>query len=276
MRGESDFETFRTISETADFNLGESLPGLVASEGEPVWIPDVTEAPNFVRSQNRNDLGVRGAFAVPVQVEEETVAVLEFFSAEREEEDEKLVDAIASVGMQLSRVAEREKAQRELKESEEQFRALAEQSLIGIELIQDGVYRYVNPTFADYFGYQQHELIGRSPEAIIHSEDWPRVQETIQRRIEGEREEDHYTARGKTRSGETIYLEIYGRRIQYQGRPAIVGASLDVTEERRLQREMVQIEEEERRRIGQDLHDIISSQLTGASIKQSLLAEKNP
>lgn len=111
---EERFEAFRRVTEEAVFALGESLPGRVAARGAPVWISDVTDDPNVVRAGMGEELGVKGAFGVPVRVEEKTVAVLEFFSAEAEEPDERLLEAVASVGVQLSRVAEREQARAEL------------------------------------------------------------------------------------------------------------------------------------------------------------------
>ncbi len=52
------------------------------------------------------------------------------------------------------KVAELEAAQKALKESEERFRTLVEQSPLGITLIgRDGVYKYINPQFRNMFGY---------------------------------------------------------------------------------------------------------------------------
>ncbi|MBU1696212.1 MAG: PAS domain S-box protein, partial [Proteobacteria bacterium] len=47
----------------------------------------------------------------------------------------------------------------ELKESEEIFRSFSEQSLVGNYLIQDGIFVYVNPKFADIFGYTVEECL---------------------------------------------------------------------------------------------------------------------
>ncbi|RLI83095.1 hypothetical protein DRP07_04005, partial [Archaeoglobales archaeon] len=60
-------------------------------------------------------------------------------------------------------VTERKRMEEKLKDSEEMFRKLAEKSLVGIYLIQDGVFRYVNPKMAELWGYGVEELIGRSP-----------------------------------------------------------------------------------------------------------------
>ena len=46
-----------------------------------------------------------------------------------------------------------------LYESEDIFRDLAEKSLAGIYIIQDGVFKYSNPAFADIFDYNVEEMI---------------------------------------------------------------------------------------------------------------------
>jgi PAS domain S-box-containing protein len=263
------YDEFRSVTEAVDFQVGESLPGRVATTGEGAWIRDVTSDQNFVRAKRADNIGVKGAFAVPIRREGTLVAILEFFSSAPEERDDELLEAIESVGVQLSQVAEREAAYRSLRESEEKFRALTEQSLVGIGLLQNGVYQYVNPTFAGYFGYDPGELIGEPPEKIFRPEDLQRVREEMENRLEGKKAESHYTARGLTREGETIYLELYGRRIEYQGGPAIVGAALDVTERRRLEEELLRVQDAERQRLGQELHDAVGSLLTSAGIQIS-------
>lgn len=268
------FRQFRAVTEAVDFAMGESLPGRVAETKAPYWIRDVTSDESFVRSKRARNLGVKGAFGVPVKREDDIVAVLEFFSEQAEEQDDQLKEAIESVGLQLSRVAEREAARQSLRESEEKFRAVAEQTIVGIGFIQDGVYKYVNPALAQYVGYEQTDLIGCSPKRFIHPDDWPRVQEALRRRASGEQDEMQYTARAQTRDGNTVYLEIYGRRIEYQGRPAIVGAVLDVSKRRQLEEELLQIQDAERQRLGQELHDGVGSLLTAAGIKISGLIGK--
>lgn len=118
-----------------------------------------------------------------------------------------------------------------LRESESRFRALVEQSLAGIYIIQDGQFRYVNPGFAAMFGYAAaEEIVERLPFIeLVMPEDRARVAENIRQRVAGEISDIHYTFAGQRRDGERIEVEVHGRRFDYQGRPAVIGLILDIT-----------------------------------------------
>ena len=106
------FEQFRRLTKETTIQRGEGLPGRVLADAAPAWVPDITADPTFLRKAD--GLGVRGAFAFPVLVGEEVVAVLEFYSVQAEEPDDLLLETMAYVGAQLSRVVERERARRSL------------------------------------------------------------------------------------------------------------------------------------------------------------------
>ncbi len=133
----------------------------------------------------------------------------------------------------LRDITESKKAEQALKESEIMFRSLTEDSLVGVYLIQDGIFKYVNPKFAETFGYSVDELIGtKGPDKIVFFEDWPVSKENLRRRLEGEIRSIKYNFRGVTKDKEVIFVEVYGSRTQYQGRPAVIGTLLDITERR--------------------------------------------
>ena len=50
-------------------------------------------------------------------------------------------------------LTERKKTEQALRESEKKFRELAEKSVVGIYLMQNGVFKYVNSRFAEILGY---------------------------------------------------------------------------------------------------------------------------
>ena len=109
------FEAFRRVTEATHFDPGAGLPGRVLESGEPAWITDVTKDRNFPRVTMAADLGVKGAFAFPVLVGTNVVAVLEFFSDHAVEPYEALLDVTAQIGTQLGRVVERERAEEQLR-----------------------------------------------------------------------------------------------------------------------------------------------------------------
>jgi len=68
-------------------------------------------------------------------------------------------------------VTEIKEAQEKIKESEEQFRTIAEQSLMGICIIQDNVVKYLNKTLADLLGFAvediHHDAPGTNPMCAV-------------------------------------------------------------------------------------------------------------
>jgi PAS domain S-box-containing protein len=119
-----------------------------------------------------------------------------------------------------------------LKQSESKFRALVEQSLVGVYVIQDGHFVYVNPRQAAIYGYTPKEMTasGKNIAETIHPEDLPLVQEQIRRRIDAESATAHYSFRSLRKDGSIIHVEVLGSRTEFGGKPAVLGMLLDVTE----------------------------------------------
>ncbi len=125
-------------------------------------------------------------------------------------------------------------AQEALQLSEERYRIVTECSLAGVYLVQDDLFRYVNPMFAQIFGYRRVEIIDRlSPADLVYPEDRPLVTHNLIRRLKGEAGFLQYSFRGLCQDGSVIHVEVLGRRGEYQGRPAIIGTLMDITARRR-------------------------------------------
>lgn len=172
-------------------------------------------------------------------------------------------------------ITEQKQTEKALAESEEKFHALSEHALVGIGVFQGDTFEHVNPELSALLGYSPRELQEASPKKFVHPDDWRTVQKEFDRCLEGKTQEFHYNARLQTSSGETRYVKVAGRRISYQGEPAVIGTFLDQTERTRLQREILQVQEEERRRLGQNLHDGVAAQLTGVTMKLDILEQKS-
>ena len=128
-------------------------------------------------------------------------------------------------------IVERKQAEVTLLESENKFKSFAEQALAGIYIIQDGVFKYVNPKFAQLFGYTVEECMNEMPfKNLVYAEDLTTVEEQVGRRSSGEAKSVHYTFRGLKKNGQIFHVEIYGSAIVYKGELAATGTILDITE----------------------------------------------
>jgi predicted signal transduction protein with EAL and GGDEF domain len=112
-----DYQRFKSLydaTESMVFPSGVGLPGRVVATGLPAWIRDVSSDEGFTRRQCARQVGISGAFAFPVLVGSQAVAVLEFFSQGASEPDDALLRLMSQVGTQLARVIERVRAQAKL------------------------------------------------------------------------------------------------------------------------------------------------------------------
>ena len=122
---------FERLSRAFTFSPGIGLPGRVWSSGEPAWIANVEEDPNFPRWSAARKEGLHGGFAFPVRGGTDFLGVLEFFSREVREPDEALLAMMASIGSQISQFIERRQMEKTLHQREREV-GLARQIQLGL------------------------------------------------------------------------------------------------------------------------------------------------
>ena len=178
--------------------------------------------------------------AFPVEVDGRTLVlgIARDISQRKRREDER-----RSVNDQLEIRLERQTA--ELRWAEARFRMLVEQSLAGIYLVEgpEGRLTYVNPRVAEIFGFTQEEMIGMRAVELAIEEDRAVMEENIRKRIEGSAASIRYTYRCRHKNGELLEVEVHGTRTDLDGRPVILGVSIDVTERKRAERALREAEE---------------------------------
>jgi len=174
-------------------------------------------------------------------------------------------DEIGQVSIAYNSMAESINAiMSELRESEEKFRSFADQSLVGINLIQDGVFKYVNPKFADIFGYTIEECLNNMKFVIlVHPDDLAIVEDNIRRRISGKTNVVNYTFRGIKKTGQIIHLEIFGSSSFFNGKPAVTATILDITERKKAEDALRRSEDQIRLLLNSTVEAIYGVDLNG-------------
>ena len=118
-----------------------------------------------------------------------------------------------------------------LAETEATFRGLVENSFAGVFIIQDDEFKYVNPRICEIMGYDAGELTGGMMVSdAVMPEERARVQEYMRRHQAEETPRLWYTFRALRKDGAQIELELAGTRTVHNGRPAVIGTLVDITE----------------------------------------------
>ncbi|MFX0036075.1 MAG: PAS domain S-box protein [Candidatus Hermodarchaeota archaeon] len=146
-------------------------------------------------------------------------------------------------------ITKRKKADIELRESEEKFRVISEQSFIGAVIEQDFDIKYLNPQLAKIFGYNTQELLNwKIPDffKIIHPDDLNRFQEIIDEKTKNLIQDiEDFKFRIIKKTGEILWIDLFSKAIMYHDKPANLAFVMDITELKKVE----EIVREENRRL---------------------------
>ena len=234
--------------------LGRGPSGAAVRDQRPVWQQDFNNEPITAPwHARRARYGFGASATLPLLSNGVPVGVLTLYAGEAGAFDEAarnlLIEMATDIGFALDNFAHeaaRVRAEHDLRVAEEQFRGLVEQSIAGIYLIQDDRFAYVNPRFAEIFGYASaEELIGRESLSLVIEEERGAVLE-MRRRIEGEVQSMSYAFTAVCKDGAQIEVGVHSARARHKGRPAVIGMAQDISEKKRaeaqIQRYVTQLE----------------------------------
>ena len=113
--GTAGLEDFRILTGACRVPRGKGLSGNVWSSGQPQWISDLRRQMDSKSADVFDQAGIHSGVAFPITIQEEIVAVLEFFAFEEQAEDVGLLSVFQSVGEQVGRVIERRRSEEALR-----------------------------------------------------------------------------------------------------------------------------------------------------------------
>ena len=233
-----------------------------------------------VRDTRHPTLATRHSFAVGIGAE-----FTDSFLALEMKDYRKMSKAelLAWVQRLRSRHATRSRTQRRLNatalhDSAERLRAILETAVEGIITIDErGIIESFNLAAERIFGYQAKEVIGRnvsllmpSPHREQHDTYLGNYLRTGHAKIIGIGRE--IVARRK--NGTVFPMDLSVSEVRLADRRLFTGFIRDITERKRLEKEILDISEREQRRIGQDLHDGLCQHLAGIELMSQVLEQK--
>jgi PAS domain S-box-containing protein len=190
--------------------------------------------------------------------------------------------------IQEARFKAQERTMREqIERSERIHRNIVENALAGIYILQDGLFRLVNPKLGEIFGCAPESLIGTPFWQLVKPDDM----ECVSKLEHGkETPAPVYESKVMRRDGATRWIEFRTVPIEYEGRRAILGNLVDITSrkekgielhrgnrelaaENSILRRSIQPDGDIDRNLGDSLSDIISG-LEGAEVGGIFLLEK--
>jgi PAS domain S-box-containing protein len=125
-----------------------------------------------------------------------------------------------------------EKKTAELKESEEKFEKLLNQSLVGIFILQNNVIRYANKKFCEIFDIEEDDLIDKKSLLDFVAKGNKQLVEKRIKRLESKRfKSETFQFESIAGDGEKKIIETWAGVVKYQGKNAVEGVVMDVTEQ---------------------------------------------
>ena len=140
----------------------------------------------------------------------------------------KVIEVIGS----STEITERKQMEQQLQETEELYRSLVEDTLVGVYIayVEHPGFVYVNPRLAEIFGYSQEELVQMTAADLVIPEERTIIRANQDRRLNGDRSSIRYQFRGLRKNQSMVEVEVLQKTSMYKGRAAVIGILQDVTE----------------------------------------------
>jgi PAS domain S-box-containing protein len=160
----------------------------------------------------------------------------------------QLIDELRKLRRRLARwealKSTGKRAEKALRYSEENFRALVENATDGILIATGkGIYVYANKGAAKITGYSVAELLNLSMKDLTHPDDYKRVAERYRKRLAGKSVPRQYETVIIRKDGQSVPIEITAAKTFWQGESAGLAIMRDITERRKVEEALQESEE---------------------------------
>ena len=129
----------------------------------------------------------------------------------------------------------------ERKRVEEAYETMANSSQACVYVVQNGMFQFVNHHAARYAGFSPKELVGMNSMSLVHPDDREMVKINSKKMLRSERFSPH-EFRIITKQGEVRWIMETVTLIPYKGERAVLGNSMDITEQIQARNKLAELE----------------------------------
>ncbi len=215
--------------------VGKFKIGLIAEERQPHLTNDILNDPRLSDKEWARREEMQAFAGYPLIVEDQLVGVMSVFA--RHALTETTLQAMASVSNGIANAIERKRVEAALRESEEQYRIVAETASDAIISINsDSTILFVNRAAEKIFGYKISEMIGHDltmlmPEYLrhVHHQGIARYNATGEKHLNWE----HVEVSGLHKQGQEFPVELSFGEYKSDDRHLFIGIVRDISERKR-------------------------------------------
>lgn len=277
------------------------------AQARPLWVPDIRTEIAPGNPLRNCDPPMRAALAFPIRLGRDILGVMVFATSHLRETDAELLELLEDIGNQIGQFSERRRALDELRRTHEELemrvaRRTAELASLNEALSRSesnlrqaqqiarlGSFEIQFPCEGSTGNYWSEEALRIAGVDVVrtdlsmsefvgrwvHPNDRARIVAELERlQATGHPSECEYRVVRPDGAVRFVRMSAETSRDVDGAVVGLVGTLHDLTERRELERQLLEISENEQRRIGQDLHDDLCQHLAGIEFMSQALQER--
>ena len=259
-------------------DLGEqTVTGRALQLNQPILIEDIRKDQHLRLPAYIKEHRITSSMAVVIQGRERPFGVLTVDTTARRTFKTEDIHFLEAIGNVVATAISRLQFEHELRNTAARLKAIVETAVDGIITIDEqGIVETMNPAAERIFGFAADEVVGKNVSILMpepyrseHDGYLARYRRTGERRIIGIGRE----VRGRRRNGTEFPLDLSVSATSLGTRRIFTGVVRDISVRKKLEQQVLEISEQEKRRLGSDLHDDLCQRL--ASIRFQCDALRN-
>jgi PAS domain S-box-containing protein len=194
-----------------------------------------------------NQVGYESVALVPIRLGDRILGLIHVADPQENMVRLDKVEILERAATQLGTAIQRLKTEEALRESEENFKTLAENAIDGILIAMgEGATVYANKRTAEIMGYSVAELLKTSIKDLAHPDEFEKIMERYRERLEAKPVPSQYETILVRKDGKSVPIELAATKTAWQGQPADLVFLRDITDRKRAEEALRESEEKYR------------------------------